>query len=367
MATEPILDLGVLLAPIAGADPAGNDVRLDDAPSSTYYTIKDARSAAREIEKAIANRPGGAGEGGPTPDIEWRKIRSQAPKLLTEQGKDFEVAMWLTEALVRSQGFAGLRDGFALAAGLLQGFPDGVHPRPDEDGPIATVATLAGLAGTQGPGALIQPLRAVWLSDSMDPPGPVAYWQYLVAIDQGRGTPQPTDLTREDFEKSVRHSTPEFLTDLKDDLRSALDAVAALQAVLDGRIGRDAPSCGNIRRELEAIRELVVNLVGENAEAPAEAPPEAAPAEAAPGPAAAPKPVQVAVAVDVINNREDAFRQLLKIAEYFRKAEPQSPIAASIEEVVRRGRLNLTDLVTELVPNEEARRMFYLFAGIKPQ
>ena len=366
MATEPILDLAILLAPIPGADPAGNDVRLDDSPSSIYYTIKDARSAAREIEKAIANRPGGAGEGGPTPDIEWRKIRSQAPKLLSEQAKDFEVAMWLTEALLRLQGFAGLRDGFALAAGLLQGFADGVHPRPDEDGPIATVATVAGLAGTQGPGALIQPLRAVWLSDSMDAPGPVAYWQYLVAIDQGRGAPQPTDLTREDFENSVRHSTPEFLADLKDDLRGALDSVAVLQAALDARIGRDAPSCGNIRRELEAIRELVVNLVGENAEAP-EALPEAAPVEAAPGPQAAAKPVQVAVPADVINNREDAFRQLLKVAEYFRKAEPQSPIAASIEEVVRRGRLNLTDLVTELIPNDEARRMFYLFAGIKPQ
>ena len=105
MATEPILDLAVLLAPIPGADPAGNDVRLGDSPSSIYYAIKDARSAAREIEKAIANRPGGAGEGGPTPDIEWRKIRSQAPKLLTNQAKDFEVVMWLTEALLRNVRF----------------------------------------------------------------------------------------------------------------------------------------------------------------------------------------------------------------------------------------------------------------------
>jgi len=363
MATESILDLATLLAPVPGPDPAGVDVRLDDSPSSIYYTIKDARSAAREIEKAIANRPGGAGDTGPTPEMEWRKIRVQAPKLLAEQSKDFEVAMWLTEALLRHGGFAGLRDGFALAAALLQNFSDGVHPRPDEDGPIATVATVSGLAGLQSAGALIQPLRAVWLSDCLEP-GPVAYWQYLIAIDQGRGTPQPTDLTRESFEQSVRRSTPEFLIDLKDDLRGALEAVASLQIALDARVGRDAPSCGNIRRELEAIRELVINLVGETAEAPVEAPPEAPVADgAAPVKAAAPPPV----AVDAINNREDAFRQLLKVAEYFRKAEPHSPVAMAVEEAVRRGRLSLTDLVAELIPNDEARRMFYLSAGIKPQ
>src|ERR1700744_4539221 len=172
MATEPILDLATLLAPIDGADPAGIDVRLDDSPSSAYYVIKDARSAARDIEKQLANRPGSAAsaDGGATPDPEWRKIRNQAPKLLTNQSKDFEVAMWLTEALLRLEGFAGLRDGLALAAALLQNFPEGVHPRPDEDdGPGATVATVAALAGSQSAGALIQPLRAVWLSDCLEP------------------------------------------------------------------------------------------------------------------------------------------------------------------------------------------------------
>jgi type VI secretion system protein ImpA len=363
MATEPILDLATLLAPIDGADPAGVDVRLDDSPSSAYYVIKDARSAAREIEKQLANRPGAAAaDGGPTPDAEWRKIRNQAPKLLTSQSKDFEVVMWLTEALLRLEGFAGLRDGLALAAALLQNFPEGVHPRPDEDGPIATVATVAALSGLQSAGALIQPLRAVWLSDCLEP-GPVAYWEYLIAIDQGRGA-QATGLSREDFELSMRRSTPEFLRDLKDDLRGAIDAAVALQTQLDARVGANAPSCGNIRRELEAIRELVVNLVGESA---APLPPEPEPEIVTDGPVAAPAQPQQAVAVDAINNREDAFRQLLKIAEYFRKNEPHSPVAMAIEEAVRRGRMSLQDLVTELIPNEEARRMFYLSAGIKPQ
>jgi type VI secretion system protein ImpA len=364
MATEPTLDLATLLAPIDGADPAGIDVRLDDSPSSAYYVIKDARSAAREIEKQLANRPGAAAaDGGPTPDPEWRKIRNQAPKLIAGQSKDFEVAMWLTEALLRLGGFAGLRDGLALSAALLQNFPEGVHPRPDEDGPIATVATVTALAGLQSAGALIQPLRAVWLSDCLEP-GPVAYWQYLIAIDQGRGASQ-ADLSREDFEQSVRRSTPEFLRDLKDDLKGAIDATVALQTQLDARVGRDAPSCGNIRRELETIRELVVNLVGESAEPLT---PKLESEIVTDGPqTVVTKVVQQAVAVDAINNREDAFRQLLKIAEYFRKSEPHSPVAMAVEDAVRRGRMSLQDLVTELIPNEEARRMFYLSAGIKPQ
>jgi type VI secretion system protein ImpA len=359
MATGPILDLATLLAPIPGPDPAGRDVGQDFTPNSLFETIKDARFTAIEVESANANRPGGAGENAPTADKEWRKIASQATKLLQEQSKNFHVALLLTEALLRLHGFAGLRDGIGLAAGLLQTFPDGVYPRPDEDEGVGwTVATFGGIAA-----GLIQPIRAVEVSDCTEP-GPVAYGQYLMAVDQRRGPPQANELTREDIEQSIRRSSPGFLNDLRDDLRDAAAALVTLQEAMDARVGRAAPSCGTVRRELEAIREMVVNLIGESAPAFDEEPaPDAAAEEAGAVKPAAPPPA----AAGAINNRDDAFRQLLKIAEYFRKTEPHSPVAMAIEEAVRRGRLSLTDLVAELIPNEEARRMFYLSAGIKPQ
>lgn len=67
-----------------------------------------------------------------------------------------------------------------------------------------------------------------------------------------------------------------------------------------------------------------------------------------------------------IRTREDAFRTLQKVAEFFRQTEPHSPISYTLEDVVRRGRMPLPALLAELMPDQEARRTFLVAAGIKP-
>ena len=58
-----------------------------------------------------------AGDGGQnTGDIRdpgplWRTVREVGVKTLAETAKDLEVAAWMTEALVRSHGLAGLTSG----------------------------------------------------------------------------------------------------------------------------------------------------------------------------------------------------------------------------------------------------------------
>ena len=69
---------------------------------------------------------------------------------------------------------------------------------------------------------------------------------------------------------------------------------------------------------------------------------------------------------DAITNREDAFRLLLKAADWFRRNEPHSPISYTLEDLVRRGRMSLKDLLVELIPDETARSQFLISAGIKP-
>ena len=54
MPSTEVLDFGALIAPIAGDNPAGTDLRGDPSPRSPYYTVKDARSAARAAERQIA-------------------------------------------------------------------------------------------------------------------------------------------------------------------------------------------------------------------------------------------------------------------------------------------------------------------------
>ena len=54
-------------------------------------------------------------------------------------------------------------------------------------------------------------------------------------------------------------------------------------------------------------------------------------------------------------SREDALRALGQIAEFFRRTEPHSPLAYTLEEAVRRGRMTWPELLAEIVADADAR------------
>src|SRR5207302_8034135 len=117
-----------LLEPIPGDVPTGEDLRADSSPSSLYYQIKDARSACRVAERQAVS----VGDESARPD--WRPVLRHAQKALAERTKDLEVVAFLIEALVRLNGYAGLRDGLRLARELVERYWGGLYPMPDEDG-----------------------------------------------------------------------------------------------------------------------------------------------------------------------------------------------------------------------------------------
>ena len=67
-----------------------------------------------------------------------------------------------------------------------------------------------------------------------------------------------------------------------------------------------------------------------------------------------------------VADREEALRTLAKVAAYFRVAEPHSPIAFALDDLIRRARMTLPELLAELLPDVNARRTFLTSAGIKP-
>ena len=69
MATPEIVDISGLLQPVSGDNPCGSNIREDPSPTSPYYTIKDARNAARAAERNSM-----FDGGSPEADENWRKI-----------------------------------------------------------------------------------------------------------------------------------------------------------------------------------------------------------------------------------------------------------------------------------------------------
>lgn len=363
MASTNILQIDELLQPVSEEAPAGTDIRNDSSPTSPYYQIKDARSAARSAERQnLFDKDNSEAAD------QWRKVAELAPDIIQNHGKDLEVASWLTEALVRRYGFQGLRDGFKLIHGLIEQYWDNLYPMPDEDGLETRVASLTGLNGEGAEGVLIAPIRNIEITEGGEP-GPFTYWQYQQVLDLEKIADPDARMEKgsklgysnDDIENAVANSSTDFFVNLRDDINEAIDTYRQISALLDEHCGaHDAPPTSNIINILQecigAINHVAQHKFpadedsGENDGAD-----EAGSAEGAGAAVAATGPIK---------NREDAFKKLIEISEFFRKTEPHSPISYMIQRTVKWGSMSLDDLIRELIPDSSARDFYGSLTGV---
>jgi type VI secretion system protein ImpA len=369
MESPSVLDFEFLLADVPGKNPAGVDLREDYSPQAVYRLLKDVRAAARAAERNAAwERDESAGA-----RADWSPILKQAPQVLAAQSKDLEIAVWLLEALVRAHGFAGLRDGLRLLCGLVERFWEHVYPLPDEDGLETRVAPLAGLNGVEGEGVLGPAIQTIPITMGTSV-GPFHSGHYRQALDLERLDDPGKRSARiaqgaaslQDIQKAVAETPPEFFQTLRDDLNACSETFERLCVVLEEKCGTDAsgdslaPPSSNIRNALQACRETLDYLVQPSPDANSAESPAAGRegGQAAPG---------RSVSVGQIGSREEAFRALLQVAEFFKRTEPHSPISYTLEQAVRWGRMPLPELLSELVPEDSTREQIFKLVGIRPE
>lgn len=369
MASGDGLDLESLLKPISEDAPTGTDIREDTSPKSPYYTLKDARAQARERERMAE---AGDTDGGEAPD--WQAVAKQAPKILTNTAKDLEVAAWFTEAQVRLNGFAGLRDGFQLLRGLVDLYWDDVYPHEDEDGLETKVAPITGLNGSGGSGTLLQPLRQIALT-GIGSSGPFSLWQYDQAVDISRIQDEDRRQKRLDagavemdqINRAVADANPDFYPTLWRDLTECRDAFQALTDLLSEKCGADAPPSSAIKETLEQTMRAVRSIAGPRigVEDPSDGDTEAGEADSG-APAQQAGQARGGIMTGEISDREEAFRQLMKVSEFFRKTEPHSPVSYMVSNAVRLGQLTLPQLMRELMANDSsALEQYFVRIGVE--
>ena len=368
MPTAPLLDIDALIAPISDDTPAGEDLRSDASPTSVYYQLKDARSSARAEERQNAAE----GETSAMP-AQWQVIVETGPSVLVERSKDLEVAAWLIESLVRFHGFAGLRDGFSLVAALVRTHWEGLYPHEDEDGLETKIAPLTGLNGEGADGTLIHPIRQIPLTEPGDL-GALAYWHHeqadavarIADDDKRQARIDAGAITIDQFNATVHATSPEFYQRLMEDAEGAVAAFADLETALSDACGADGPPTAGIRGAMNDVIDMVKFIAKDRMPVEAAGEDAAGDTDRAEATATGDAPARAAGGgSDAINNREDAFRLILKAAEFFRRNEPHSPIAYTLEDLVRRGRMPLQELLLELIPDTDARRAFLTAAGIR--
>jgi len=373
MASEPTIDIDALLQAISEEKPAGEDIREDFSPTSIYYQIKDARAAARTSERQnlMSDDPDAIHQTVP----EWNTVRELAPKILLENGKDLEITAWYVESLIREYGFPGLRDGLKLTNALVDQYWDDLFPLPDEDGIETRVSPLTGLNGEDGDGTLIGPITQVPLTGGYESGG-FAAWQYEQAYEIETITdPEKKEarissggITMKSIENSVVETPTSFFATLIEDLNECIDEFAKLSSTLDDKCGYDAPPSSNIRNSLKRVNEIVGFLTkdvvfAEETEEEIASGDESSEGQTSNNANSTPTKT-VSIESANINNRDEAFRALLKVSEFFKRTEPHSPISYNLNQAVKWGRMTLPELLAELIPDERAREEYFKLAGI---
>ncbi len=361
MASPALIDINTLLEPISEESAAGEDIRNDPSPTSMYSMTKDARNSARAAERNSMF------DGGSTEAIEnWNKITELAPKILASEAKDIEIACWYTEALIRKAGFQGLRDGFSLIRQLIEQYwDDGLYPVPDEDGVETRVGSIAGLNGEGTEGVLLAPIRSTHITDDVQP-GPFSLWQYKQAIDikrisdSDRRAEQASKIgfSMDDIERAVEQSSTTYFVDLRDDVCESITEYRNINNLLNSHCGNQhAPPTGKIIELLEetlsainhiAKHKLPTEIVSKESEL---SPEQTQPNSATPGTS--------------LNSRDEAFRQLATISDFFRRTEPHSPISYILEKAVKWGDMSLDELMNELIPDTSSRTTYSSLTGVQ--
>lgn len=329
-----------IFAPIAGDNPSGVDLRYD-TKLLVFDKIKEARRQDDELnqgawqsERKTAN---------------WPLVLKLAQDTLATTSKDLQLAAYLTEALLQTERFAGLRQGLDAIYRLLNEFWDTIYPQI-EDGDREMRARPLGWAGTM----LDFPIR----STSIVAAG-YSFLIYKESRDVGYEDQAKSDkekkarstkigngkLPPEDFDKSFGETPKAFYLQAEKDLDASLETVAKLDAFCDEKLEDDSPGFGKLKSTLTEVRQVIHQLLEKKREKepdPVEEPPmeEVVAAEGEgsgeAGPVAA--GASISLAAEPADRRQ-AVGAIVAAASFLRKREPLSPAPYLLLRGLRWGEL----------------------------
>jgi type VI secretion system protein ImpA len=373
MPTPATIDFDSLLAPISPEQPTGLNLKNDPAADNLYHKIKRDADLSRTSERltrvAERNEDGSLKEKIDPPA--WATVVDHATRALSQKSKDLWIASWLIEGLVREQGFAGLRDGFRLFRELSERYWDALHPSLDEDdvadGEYTAVIQFSRLVGGETEGTLSAPLLQIPITGS-NKHGELSSADYLLAEDLELTTDPDARQNRIDsgavtlaqFEQAAADTSAAFFQALIDDVQGCVDEYRKLNEVLaakcvDAEGNVLAPSVSETERLLDGCLARA-KFVARNVLATDDAETGNAAAQGAEAGGAA--------ASGNVKSREAAFKELLKIADFFARTEPHSPVSYALRQVVSWGRMALPELLAELIEEQGVRETLFKRTGI---
>jgi type VI secretion system protein ImpA len=327
------VDIGGLLEESTPEAPSGENLEYDPG------FVELVRLAQGKPEQQM----GDAVVPGEEPD--WRAVRSKSLELLA-RSKDIRLAVYLTRALLRTDGLAGLSDGLALTHGLLERHWDTLHPQldpEDDNDPTMRVNTLVALCDED---AVLRAVRETPLVASRAI-GRFSLKDVLVATGQ-LPAPASKDTIPDTatIDAAVMDTDLEALQATGAALARAHELTGAVEMVLTEKVGvgqaADFSELSNLLKHAgKVVNEWLLHRgVGVEEDA----------GDAAGGADGAARSVTGA-----INSREDVLRVLDRMCAYFAQHEPSSPVPLLLKRAKRLVSKDFLEILRDLAPDGVAQ------------
>jgi type VI secretion system protein ImpA len=333
-----------LLTPIAGDNPSGADLRYDNK-LLLYDKIREARRQDDDLNQGDWQHERKVGD--------YSGVIRLTTEALATRTKDLQLAAWLTEALLHTEGFSGLQQGLTFCHALISTFWESLYP-PIEDGDLDL---------------RVGPLD--WLNKNLEIPiksVPIVRAGYdllkykdskLVGYEEQASNDKDKKarakkiaegkLAPEAFDKSFAETPKAFYLQTEKDLDAVLVAAQQLDDLCTAKFGPSAPSFGQLKAATEEVRHTVHQLLQKKREIepdpvvvapePPAAAATAAPEGASSDAAGATLPAAMAMASAEPVDRRDAVDRVSKAAAFLRKREPYSPAPYLMMRGLRWGEL----------------------------
>jgi type VI secretion system protein ImpA len=326
-----MLDLEAALSETKDSPPCGPNLEHD----LSFFELEQAAQGRPEQVVGTTVKPG--------EDPKWPKVADLSQQLLV-RSKDLRVAVYLTRAMTRTEGFPGLAAGLTLILGLLDRYWAQVHPVLEADHGGDPTERLSSLAPLTGSDALIKDLRDTLLIDSRVH-GQVQAREVEVAL--GRLAPPPgAGPGYANLGEISAKISATFATDLAipSALNEARERALAIETLVSDRIG---PAFGF---DLKPLLQCLSGLL-DACEAALGTPGPVAATSTSAGAVSQPSDGQRVPVGGEIRTREDAARVLDAVCAFLERNEPSNPAPLLIRRAQRLMLKNFVEIVKDIMPD----------------
>ncbi|MCK5650272.1 MAG: type VI secretion system protein TssA [Gemmatimonadetes bacterium] len=319
-----MISIDDLLREVSPENPCGDD--LEYAPDFVAMEQASRGKAEQQVGDSIV----------PAEEPDWRTVKGKALDLLKES-KDLRVAVYLTRAMVPTDGLVGLCDGLQLVEGLIERYWDDFHPKLDPDDnndPTTRVNTLLNLCGQE---TMLQPVREVELVSAKGI-GRFSFRDILIA--EGKlPAPAPAETPLPglaEIEAAFMDCDLEELQEKAEAAKGSIGLVESIESTLMDKVGpTQAVGFSPVTELLKELSEILsAELVRRGVGVPED--------EAGGGR----QPV-----TGEVSTREDVIRVLDKVCEYFRRNEPSSPVPLLLGRAKKLVSKEFMEIVRDLAPS----------------